>query len=113
MKLVTAIIQPDKVDEVRDELIKAEITRITVSRCTGRGRAEETGLYRGQKVAPTLISKIRIDVACNDDFVDVVIKAIIKGAKHGGGTIGDGKVFVTALEKCIRIRTEESGNDAI
>jgi len=64
MKLVTAIIQPDKLDEVREELIKAEIYRITVSRCTGRGRAEETDLYRGQEVAPALISKIRLDEAC-------------------------------------------------
>lgn len=113
MKLVTAIIQPDKLDEVREELIKAEIYRITVSRCTGRGRAEETDLYRGQKVAPALISKIRLDIACNEDFVEVAIGAILKGAKHDKGNIGDGKIFVTALEECIRIRTEERGGDAI
>jgi len=113
MKLVTAIIQPDKLDEVRDELVKAEIYRITVSRCTGRGRAEEFDLHRGQKVAPSLISKVRIDIACNDEFVDVAIAAILKGAKHGNGTVGDGKIMVTPMERCIRIRTEEQGSDAI
>jgi nitrogen regulatory protein P-II 1 len=113
MKLVTAIIQPDKLDEVREELIKAEIYRITVSRCTGRGRAEETDLYRGQEVAPALITKIRLDIACNDDFVEAAIKAILKAAKHGEGVIGDGKIFVTPLEECIRIRTEERGGKAI
>ena len=113
MKLVTAIIQPDKLDQVREALIEAEIYRITVSRCTGRGRAEEIDLYRGQKVAPALISKIRLDIACNEEFVEVAIQAILKGAKHGEGKIGDGKIFVTALEECIRIRTEERGGDAI
>jgi len=113
MKLVTAIIQPDKLDEVREELIKAEICRITVSRCTGHGRAEETDLYRGQEVAPDLISKIRLDIACNDEFVEITIKAILKGAKHGKGKIGDGKILVTPLEQCIRIRTEERGGEAI
>ena len=113
MKLVTAIIQPDKLDEVREELIKAEIYRITVSRCTGHGQAQETDLYRGQEVIPSLIGKIRLDIACNDEFVDIAVKAILKGAKHGQGKIGDGKIFVTPLERCIRIRTEESGGKAI
>ncbi len=113
MKLVTAIIQPDKLDEVRDELVKAEISRITVSRCTGRGRAEEFDLHRGQKVAPSLISKVRIDIACNDEFVDVAIAAILRGAKHESGQVGDGKIFVTPLERCIRIRTDEQGIEAV
>lgn len=113
MKLVTAIIQPDKLDEVRGALIKAEIYRITVSRCTGRGQAEATDLYRGQEVAPALISKIRLDIACNDNWVEVAVKAILKAAKHGTGQIGDGKIFITPLEECIRIRTEERGGEAI
>ncbi len=114
MKLITAIIQPDKLDEVRESLIKAEITRITVSRCSGRGRADQTDLYRGQVVAPDLINKVRIDIACNDEFVDTTIDAILTVARHGeNGTIGDGKIFVTSLEKCIRIRTGEEGSDAI
>ncbi len=113
MKLVTAIIQPDKLDEVREALIKAQIYRITVSRCTGRGRAEETDLYRGHEVAPALITKIRLDIACNDEFAETAVKAIVKAAKHGKGVIGDGKIFVTPLEECIRIRTEERGGKAI
>ena len=113
MKLITAIIQPDKLDEVREQLIQAEIYRITVSRCTGRGQAQEMDLYRGQEVAPALISKVRIDIACNDEFVKPAVDAILKGAKHDKGELGDGKIFVTALEECIRIRTEERGSDAI
>jgi len=113
MKLITAIIQPDKLDEVREELIKAEIYRITVSRCTGRGRAEETDLYRGQKIVPALVSKIKLDIACNDDWAEVAVNAILKAAKHDGGKIGDGKIFVTPLEECIRIRTNERGGQAI
>lgn len=111
MKLITAIIQPNKLDEVREALIRAEIYRITVSRCAGRGRAEQTDLYRGQQVAPNLISKVRLDIACNDDFVEPCINAILRSAKTG--TVGDGKIFVTPLEQCIRIRTNERGGTAI
>lgn len=113
MKLITAIIQPNKLDEVREELGKAEIYRLTVSRCTGRGQAEETELYRGQKVVPALISKVRLEMACNDNFVDIAINAILKAARHGDGEIGDGKIFITNLEECIRIRTGEKGSKAI
>ena len=115
MKLVTAIIQPDKLDEVRESLIKAEITRITVSRCSGRGQAsDQIDLYRGQIVAPDLINKVRIDIACNEDYVDTTINAILSVARHGKeGKIGDGKIFVTKLYRCIRIRTGEEGGDAI
>jgi nitrogen regulatory protein P-II 1 len=117
MKLITAIIQPDKLDEVREALIKAEITRITVSRCTGHGQhqREDQGedVYRGQLVVPNLIPKVRLDIACNDAFVEVTVKAILETAKHGSGEIGDGKIFITPLEECIRIRTEERGGKAI
>lgn len=114
MKLITAIVQPDRVEKVREALLKAEIFRITVSRCTGRGQAQETDLYRGQEVAPDLLPKVRIDIACNDKFVEVAIDAIVDNARHGAdGEIGDGKIFVTALEQCVRIRTGERGVDAI
>lgn len=113
MKLVTAIIQPNKLNEVREALIKAEIFRITVSRCSGRGQAHEIDLYRGHEVAPDLLTKVRIDIACNDEFVDIIIDTIVNTAKHGKGEIGDGKIFVTPLEKCIRIRTNERGSEAI
>ena len=117
MKLVTAIIQPDKLDEVRQALVEAEINRITVSRCTGHGRAQGAGedeeLYRGQTVVPNLLPKVRLDIACNEEFVETAIEAILSSAKHGGGELGDGKIFITHLEECIRIRTGERGGTAI
>lgn len=113
MKLITAIIQPDKLDAVREALVKREIHRITVSRCAGRGRAEETDIFRGKEVAPELITKVRIDIACNDEFVDIAIDAILESAIHDDGEIGDGKIFIHPLEECIRIRTRERGGKAI
>ena len=117
MQIITAIIQPDKLDEVREELISAGISRITTSRVTGHGQHQQQQgnerLYRGQKVIPNLLPKIRLDIACNDEYVDVAIEAILRSAKHGEGQIGDGKIFVTELKRCIRIRTEESGTTAI
>ncbi len=113
MKLVTAIIQPDKLDAVREALIAAEITRITVSRVTGHGRQEDEDIYRGQSFTPNLINKIRLEIACNDDFVERACAAILKAARHGEGKIGDGKIFVTTLNECIRIRTGERGGAAI
>ena len=113
MKLITAIIQPDRLDSVREALIAADITRITVSRISGHGRGTDEELYRGQVVVPNLIPKIQLHIACNDEFVEVAVNAIIKAAKHGDGKIGDGKIFVTALEQCIRIRTGERGGKAI
>ena len=117
MTIVTAIIQPDRLDHVRQALLAAEITRITVSRCTGHGRAQGTGvdeeLYRGQTVVPNLLPKVRLDIACNDEFVEIAVGAILGAARHGGGELGDGKIFVTHLEECIRIRTGERGGAAI
>lgn len=113
MKLVTAIIQPDKLDAVREALFAAQITRITVSRVTGHGRQAEEDLYRGQKVAPNLIPKVRLDIACNDEFVQIACDAIVAAARHGEGKIGDGKIFITPMEGCIRIRTGEKGGVAI
>lgn len=114
MKWITAIIREAGLDEVREALIAAEITRITVSRCTGHGRALESELYRGQEVIPNLTSRVRLDIAVNDDFVDITIKAILNAARSGEeGTVGDGKIFVTELLKCIRISTGQSGGEAI
>ena len=113
MKLITAIIRSDKLDRVRQALLKAEITRITVTRCSGRGQAERLDLYRGLEVAPELVPKIRLDIACNDEFKETTVDAILSAAKTGEGEIGDGKIFITNLEECIRIRTGESGSDAI
>jgi nitrogen regulatory protein P-II 1 len=113
MKLVTAIIRAEKLDEVRQALIAAEITRISVTRCSGRGQAEHENIYRGLEVAPELVPKIRLDIACNDEFKQITIDAILSAARTGDGEVGDGKIFVTNLEECIRIRTGEEGGSAI
>lgn len=114
MKLITAIIQEDKLDEVREALIAAEIERITVGRVSGHGRQQDIEIYRGQEIAPSLIEKVEIKIAVNDAFVDQTINAILKTARHGKeGKIGDGKIFITPLEECIRIRTGEKGSEAI
>ncbi len=112
MKLITAIIQPHRLDEVKKELYAAEVNLVTVSEALGHGR--QLGIdefYRGVKETGNLLRKIRIDVAVNEAFVDRTINAIIKGARTG--KIGDGKIFVTDLTRCIRIRTGEEGAEAI
>lgn len=111
--MITAIIQPDKLDAVRESLIAAGVGRITVSRVTGHGKQAQEDLYRTQRVVPNLISKIRLEIACNDDFVKRACEAIIKAAKHDGGKIGDGKIFISPLDEVIRIRTGEHGPEAI
>ncbi|HEY5622069.1 MAG TPA: P-II family nitrogen regulator [Pontiella sp.] len=113
MKLITAIIQEDKLDGVREALTAAEIGRITVTRVDGHGRQESTEIYRGQVVAPNLIPKVEIKIGVNDAFVDITVDTILKAARHGDGRIGDGKIFITPLEECIRIRTGERGSEAI
>jgi nitrogen regulatory protein P-II 1 len=114
MKLITAIISETKLDLVREALIEAKITRITVSRASGFGRQVKEEIYRGKKMIPNLNPKVRIDIAVNDDFVDTTINAIIKSARtEGDGEIGDGKIFIQPLDDCIRIRTGERGNEAI
>lgn len=113
MKLITAIIQMDKLDEVREALSAIQINRITVSRAAGRGRQADEELHRGQVVIPDLIPKIRIDIACGNEDVRKICDSIIRAARHGKGKIGDGKIFVTDLQECIRIRTNEAGEEAI
>ena len=114
MKLITAIIREEKLDEVRQALIDAEIERITVSRVSGHGQQTEVEFQRGQKVIPNLIPRVQIVIACNDAFEDITVNAILKSAKTGDkGEVGDGKIFVQDLPKCIRIRTGEVGGQAI
>jgi len=114
MKWITAIIRGERLDEVREALIAAEIERITVSRCSGHGRALESGLYRGQEVVPNLNSRIRLDIAVNDEFLDITVETIQKAARTGpNGQVGDGKIFVTELLQCIRISSGQSGGEAI
>ena len=114
MKLITAIIRENKLDQVREALIEAEITRITVSRVSGHGQQVREQIYRGQAITPDLIPKIRLEIAVNDEFVDITVDTIVKSARtNEQGELGDGKIFITQLEECIRIRTGEKGSTAI
>jgi len=112
MKLIIAIIQPDKLEEVKEELYKEEVNLITVSEVLGHGRQKGvTEIYRGAKETGNLLRKVRLEIAVNENFVEPTIKAIVKGAKTG--EIGDGKIFILDLPECIRIRTGEKGGVAI
>ena len=112
MKLIIAIIQPDRLEEVKEELYKQEVNLITVSEVLGHGRQKGiTEIYRGAKETGNLLRKIRLEIAVNENFVEPTIKAIIKGAKTG--ETGDGKIFVLDLKECVRIRTEERDSVAI
>jgi nitrogen regulatory protein P-II 1 len=112
MKMITAIIQPEKLDDVKDALFHAEVFKMTVSRVKGCGQqGGYTEHYRGQIRSVNLLEKIKLEIAVNDNFVKPTINAIIKAAKTG--KIGDGKIFVMPLEECIRIRTDEEGPAAI
>ena len=112
MKKIEAIIQPEKLSDVKAELFKDDIHKMTISRVKGCGQQKGyTESYRGQVFEVNLLSKIKIELAVNEKFVDVAVAAIIKGARTG--EIGDGKIFVSPLDECIRIRTGEKGHDAI
>lgn len=112
MKKIEAIIQPERLDDVKDELFKAQVFKMTVSRVKGCGQQRGyTESYRGKIYKVNLLPKVKIDIVVNDDFVEPTIEAIIKGARTGN--IGDGKIFVLDLPECIRIRTGERGSDAI
>ena len=112
MKLVIAIIQPYKLEEVKEELYKHEINLITVSEVLGHGRQKGvTEVYRGAKETGNLLRKVRLEIAVNDNYLEPTIKAITKGAKTG--ETGDGKIFILDLQECIRIRTGERGQSAI
>ena len=112
MKLITAMIKPQKLEDVKKALFDAEIHKMTVTSSVGCGQQKGyTETFRGAITEINLLKKIRIDIAVNEEFVEPTIQAIIRGAKTG--SIGDGKIFVTELSQCIRIRTEERGNSAI
>ena len=112
MKLVIAIIQPHRLEEVKNELYRAKVNLITVSEVLGHGRQKGvTEVYRGVKETGNLLRKIRLEIAVNDDFLEATISAILKGARTG--ETGDGKIFVLNLEECVRIRTDERGGIAI
>ena len=112
MKLIIAIIQPHKLEDVLQELDKEEIYLKTVSNVIGCGRQKgRTEVYRGRKETGNLLKKVRLEVAVNEKFVEPTIRAITRSAKTG--QIGDGKIFVLDLVECVRIRTEERGATAI
>ncbi len=112
MKLVTAIIKPFKLDDVRSALSDVGVQGVTVTEVKGFGRQKgHTELYRGAEYVVDFLPKVKLDIAVSDDVVDAVIEAITESAKTG--KIGDGKIFVSNLEQVIRIRTGEVGNDAV
>jgi nitrogen regulatory protein P-II 2 len=112
MKLIIAIVQPHRLEQVKEELYKEEVNLITVSEVLGHGRQKGvTEVYRGMKETGNLLRKIRLEIAVNDNFVEPTIRAITKGAQTG--EMGDGKIFVLPLEECVRIRTSERGSNAI
>ena len=113
MKLIIAVIQPNRLDAVREALMERAITRITVSRVTGHGQAPDLDLYRGLEVATNLTPKVRLEIAVNDDFLDAAIDGLLCAARNGKGEPGDGKIMIVPLEDCIRVRTGERGSSAI
>lgn len=112
MKLVTAVIKPFKLDDVRESLSDIGVSGLTVTEVKGFGRQKgHTELYRGAEYVVDFLPKVKVEVAVGDELCQQVVEAIIKAANTG--KIGDGKIFITALEEVIRIRTGETGNQAI
>ena len=112
MKLITAILKPFKLDDVKDALQAAGITGMTVSEASGFGRQRgHTEVYRGAEYTVDLVPKVRLEVLVNDEDVDSALELIVKTASTG--SIGDGKVWTTSVEQVIRVRTGERGSDAI
>ena len=119
MKLVIAIIRPERLEAVQQELQKIldeeDNYRLTVDSVEGHGAQQgEVELFRGQRVRPRLVPKTRVTIGVNDEYVEPTIQAILKGARtDGDGAVGDGKIFVMPLDEVVRIRTGERGGKAI
>lgn len=112
MKYIIAVIQPDRLDEVLEQLTAKDIHLVTVSNVLGRGRQKGISeVYRSHKEAGSLLRKIKIEVAVNDEYAKAAVDAITAGGRTGN--IGDGKIFVLDLQDCIRIRTGETSKIAI
>ncbi len=112
MKLVTAVIKPFKLDDVREALTPLGVQGLTVSEVKGFGRQKgQTEIYRGAEYHVSFLPKVKIEVAVSDDLVDQVVEAILQSAHTG--KIGDGKIFVTDIQRAVRIRTRETGDDAL
>ena len=114
MKYIVAIIQPHKLEEVKQALEAVDVNLMTVSNVLGQGRQKGyTEIYRGAKEVGGLLRKVRLDIAVNEDFVEPTITAITTGARSGRGEVGDGKIFVLDLAECVRISSGERGGIAI
>jgi len=115
MKLIIAIIQPNKVESVKQELSAVDVFRLTILDCQGFGRQKgQTELYGVSESLADLHRKVQLQIAVNEEFVEPTIAAIAKGGKTGDqGEIGDGKIFVLPMDECVRIRTGERGPQAI
>lgn len=112
MKLIIAYIKPEQLNSVKQELFKSHINRMSVTNALGCGRqGGYSENYRGNEIEVNLIKKVRLEIAVNDEFLDLTIDSILKGAQTD--SIGDGKIFVLELQECIRVRTEERGKEAI
>jgi nitrogen regulatory protein P-II 2 len=112
MKYIIAIIQPHKLDDVKNALEEVDVNLMTVTTVLGQGRQKGiTEIYRGAKEAGGLLKKVKLEIACNDEYMEPTIEAIIKGARTGD--VGDGKIFVMDLYNVVRIRTGERGGRAI
>ncbi len=112
MKLIIAYIKPEKLNDVKQALYSKEVYKMSITNALGCG--QQKGYhesYRGVDIEVNLLKKVRLEIAVNDEFVDVTVDAIITGARTGN--IGDGKIFILDMPECIRIRTGEKGNKAI
>ena len=115
MKFIIAIIQPNRLEAVKEALSKVEVYRLTIMDCQGFGRQQgQTELFRGGDFTANLVRKVQLQIAVNDQFVEPTIAAITgAGRTEPEGAIGDGKIFVLPLEECVRIRTGQRGPEAI
>ncbi len=112
MKLITTVIRPEKLPEVKAALFRAGITGVTISRVSGHGGERElVETYRGSQVILEFREKVKVEMACSEPFVEPCIKAILSSARTG--EVGDGKIFVQPIERVIRIRTGEADNAAL
>jgi len=115
MKLIVAIIQPDRLEAVKAALAEAEVFRLTVMDVQGFGRQRgQTEVYRGHEFTMSLLRKVQLMIGVNEEFLEPAINAILEGGRTGpSGEIGDGKIFILPMEDCIRIRTGERGSEGI
>jgi nitrogen regulatory protein P-II 1 len=112
MKLITTIVRPERLPEVKEALFRAGVTGITVSRVSGHGGEQEAvGQYRGTTVVMEFHEKVKIEMVCSEPFVEPTVKAILSSARTG--EVGDGKIFVQPIERVIRIRTGDENNAAL